>query len=427
MTDTTKKSSWFAEARYGLFVHYGLYSLLERGEWVWNREEIPREEYKELAARFTAEDFDADRICGMAMDAGMRYVVFTTMHHEGFRLYPTELSDFHIGNSGAAGRDLVGEMVSAARAHGLRIGLYHSLNNWYDQPDSVAAVEDPVAYEKFITATHARLRELVTRYSPIDILWYDGWWPFNAEGWEAERMNAMVREIQPHILFNGRNGLPGDFATPEQHLGAPQPWRPWEACVTMNESWGFHRGDREWKTESQVLDMLSRCAQGNGNLLLNMGPRGDGSIPEPCPTTLARVGEWLHKNGEAIYGTELFTYDLQQRGDHRGDWNFHGPLTAKGNSLFWLLRRHPGDRATLGGLQNTVTSVVRLDNGASLPFSQCGTRLQISNVPSMGDSGLWPVLKIECDSPPVVYQTGGQRIPRVAHPHYDPCPSDIAH
>jgi alpha-L-fucosidase len=427
MKPIMEKATSFAEARYGLFVHYGLYSLLERGEWVWNREEIPLAEYKELAAKFTARHFDADRLCRMAVDAGMRYVVFTTMHHEGFRLYPTELSDFHIGNSGAAGRDLVAEMVTAARAHGLQIGLYHSLNNWYDQPDSVAALENPVAYEKFIASTHARIRELVTRYNPIDILWYDGWWPFNAEGWQAERMNEMVREIQPHILFNGRNGLPGDFATPEQHLSAPHPWRPWEACVTMNESWGFHVGDHEWKTTSQILDMLSRCAQGNGNLLLNVGPRGDGSIPEPCPTTLARVGEWLRKNGESIYETELFTYDLQERGDHRGDWNFHGPLTAKADSLFWLIRRHPGDTATLGGLANKVLSVTRLDNGTPLAFQQSGSRLQIRNIPVLNETGLWPVIRVACEGRPEVYQTGGLRIPQVAHPHYDPCPSDIAH
>jgi alpha-L-fucosidase len=288
-------------------------------------------------------------------------------------------------------------------------------------------LEDPAAYETFITATHERIRELVTRYNPIDILWYDGWWPFNAGGWQAEKMNAMVREIQPHILFNGRNGLPGDFATPEQHLSAPNPWRPWEACVTMNESWSFHVGDHEWKTEAQLLDMLARCARGNGNLLLNVGPTPDGIVPEPCTRVLQRVGEWLRKNGEAIYGTELFTFSLQERGDHRGDWNFHGPMTVKGNSLFWLLRRSPGDKATLGGLQNKVVSVCRLDNGEALPFTQSGTRVQIGNVPATDETGLWPVLKIECDGAPVVYQAGGLRIPKVPHPHYDPCPSDIAH
>jgi len=422
-------NSWFTEARYGLFIHYGLYSLLERGEWVWNREEIPRDEYKALASRFTAVNFDADGLCRMAVKAGMRYVVFVTMHHDGFRLYPTELSDFHIGNSGAAGRDLVAEIIAAARKHNLKIGLYHSLNNWHDQPDAVAALENPEAYKSFIEATHERIRELVTRYNPIDILWYDGWWPFNAEGWQAEKLNAMVRSIQPHILFNGRNGLPGDFATPEQHLNAPSPWRPWEACVTLNESWSFHRGDHEWKTESQILDMLAHCAQGNGNFLLNVGPAPDGVVPEPCTRVLLRVGEWLRKNGRAIYDTELFTFGLQERerGDHRGDWNFYGPMTTNGNSLYWLIRRSHGADATLGGLKNQVLSVQRLDNGMPLPFNQTGGRLRISGIPAADESGLWPVLQIECDTPPVVYQNGGLRVPKVPHPHYDPCPSDIAH
>jgi alpha-L-fucosidase len=173
--------------------------------------------------------------------------------------------------------------------------------------------------------------------------------------------------------------------------------------------------------------MLTRCAQGNGNLLFNVGPTPDGIVPEPCVRVLHRVGEWLRKNGEAIYGTELFTFSLQERGDHRGDWNLHGPMTVKGNSLFWLLRRSPRDKATLGGLQNKVLSVSRLDNGEALPFTQSATRVQITNVPATDETGLWPALKIECDGAPVVYQTGGLRIPKAPHPHYDPCPSDIAH
>lgn len=427
MTHPATNNSWFSEARFGLFIHYGLYSLLGRAEWVWNREEIPREEYVRLAEGFSAEQFDAEAICDLAVRAGMRYVVLPTMHHEGFRLYPTELSDFHIGNSAAAGRDLVGETIAAARKCGLRVGLYHSLNNWYDQPDAVAALEDSVARDEFITATHDRIRELVTRYSPIDILWYDGWWPFDAEGWQAEKMNAMVRKIQPHILFNGRNGLPGDFATPEGHLGAPNPWRPWEACMTLNQSWGFHSGDHEWKSPGNVIDMLATCAQGRGNLLLNLGPRGDGSIPEESVQVLESVGAWLDDNGECIYGTELFTYDLQERGEHRGDWNFMGPLTTKGNFLYWLIRRWPGTRAVLGGLECQVSEVKYLASGEPISFSQEGSRMVLGELPDSPPDPVCTVLQIECDRPPVVYQSGGLRTPGVPHPHYDPCPSDIAH
>lgn len=410
----------FARWRYGLFIHYGLYSLLGRGEWALNREQIPLEEYRLLADRFTAEKFDADAICRLAVRAGMRYIVFTTMHHEGFCLYPSTLTTFH------SRRDLVGEVVTAARRHGLGIGLYHSLNHWTSKPDAVDALEDPAARTVFIRNTHERIRELVTRYNPIDVLWYDGWWPFNADGWQAERMNAMARAIQPHILFNGRNGLPGDFATPEGHLGSPKPWRPWEACMTLNDSWGFHVADHGWKTPLQVLCLLATCAQGRGNLLLNIGPRGDGSVPEASATVLDQVGAWLRRGGEeAIFGAEAFTFDLQERGDHRGDWNSFGPCTVKGNTLYWLVHRWTGPMLTLGGLEGTALHVTIAATGQPVEFRQDGRRLLMTGLPDQPPDPLCTVIRIVCDRPPAIYQTGGLRIPSVPHPHYDPCPSDI--
>jgi len=405
-----------------LFIHYGLYSLLERAEWVMNREQIPVAEYRQLAGRFTASRFDAGAICDLAVRAGMRYVVLTTMHHEGYRLYPTKLSDF------CSSRDLVGELVTAARARGLRIGLYHSLNNWMDQPDMVAALEDKAAYETCIRATHERLRELVTRYNPIDVLWYDGWWPFNAEGWRAEEMNAMVRKIQPHILFNGRNGLAGDFATPEGHLGAPKPWRPWEACMTMNDSWGYHAGDHNWKNPGQVVDMLAACAQGRGNLLFNIGPRGDGSIPEESVRVLEAVGAWMKRGGAAaIFDTESFTFDLREKGDHRGDWSSNGPLTVRGQSLFQLVRHWPGTTLTLAGLTARVERATLLGTDQPLRFTQSADRVVVTGLPVAPPDPVCPIIRFDCDRLPALYLTGGLRVPRVPHPHYDPCPSDIAH
>ena len=418
----------FSDWRYGMLIHYGLFSLLERAEWVWNREEIPASEYQALAGRFTAEAFDAEALCDLALRAGMRYVVLTTMHHEGFRLYETALSRFSSAAT-IARRDLVAELVAAARKRGLRIGLYHSLNNWHDQPDAVAALEDPAACSAFMEATFSRIRELATRYNPVDVLWYDGWWPFNAEGWKAERMNAMVRGIQPHILFNGRNGLPGDFATPEGHMGAPNPWRPCEACMTLNNSWGFHAGDHDWKSPGQVVDLLVAAAQGRGNLLLNIGPRGDGSVPEASVRILENVGAWLARcGGEAIYDSEMFTCDLRTRGEHRGEWCFHGPFTARENNLYWIIRRWPGGTLTFGGCQVKVRRVFLLGSECRpVDFIQEGTRVTLSGLPDLPPDPLCPVFRIECDRPPVLYQCGGLRIPMVQHPHYDPCPSDIQH
>ena len=415
--------TWFEAARYGLFIHYGLYSLLGRGEWALNREQIPLEEYRALSRRFTAERFDAEAICDLAVRAGMRYVVFTTMHHDGFRLYETALSDFSSARS--AGRDLTAEIVRAAHARGLKIGLYHSLNNWTDQPDAVAALEDRSAYDAFIANTFSRIRELVTRYNPIDTLWYDGWWPFNAEGWHAAEMNAMVRAIQPHILFNGRNGLPGDFATPEGHLGAPKPWRPWEACMTLNNSWGYHSGDLDWKAPGQIVDMLATVACGRGNLLLNIGPRGDGSVPEESVRVLTAVGDWIRRCGECIYDTDLFTMDLRERGPHRGDWTHHGPLTVCGNRLYWLVRRWAGRELTLAGLNGRVLQATLLNSGAGLRFSQSGNKVVLTGLPDTPPDPVCPVIRLECDRPASLDLCGGMRVPSVPHPHYDPCPSDI--
>ncbi|MCE9613917.1 MAG: alpha-L-fucosidase [Lentisphaerae bacterium] len=419
-------NDWFAEARFGMIVHYGLYSLLARGEWALNREQIPLDDYRALAGRFTAERFDAGALCDLAVRAGMRYIVFTTMHHDGFRLYDTALSDFSTART-AARRDLTREVLEAARARGLRVALYHSLNNWMDAPDAVAALEDRDAYAAFIRNTHARVRELVTRYNPIDVLWYDGWWPFNADGWRAEEMNAMVKSIQPHILVNSRNGLPGDFATPEQHLTPPSPWRPWEGGITLNGNWGYHDGDHDWKTPAQVVDMLATVAANDGNLLLNIGPCGDGSIPEPSLKVLEAVGQWLTRNGECIHGSGRFTFNLRQRGDHRGDWSHHGPFTARGHTLYWLLRRWPGQRAVLCGLESRVRRASLLGGNHPLSFTQAGTRLLIEGLPDVPPDPICTVLKLECDREPVMYLTGGMRTPTVDHPHYDPCPSDLPH
>lgn len=415
-------TGWFTEARYGLFIHFGLYSLLGRGEWAMNREGISREEYRKLASQFQPEHFDADAIAELAARSGMRYLVFTTMHSEGFRLYDSDLTDF-CSTKMAARRDFTAEIIAACRKHGLKVGLYHSLNNWMDLPDTVNALESPSAYETFIENTHNRIRELVTRYNPIDILWYDGWWPYDAKGWQAERMNAMVREIQPHILLNGRNGLSGDFATPEQHIAAPQPWRPWEACVTLNDNWGFHAGDRNWKSPVEVIKMLAKVAQGRGNLLLNIGPDGSGCVPEESRNIIKAVGKWLETNGECIRETDICTLDPHIRGEHRGDWCHHGPFTIRGNVLYLIATSAPVGSLVIRDLEAEVQAVTLLGEGA-LRFSQTGGKVEIEP-PSTQSSSLPSVYKLECDRPPSLYGTGGLRVPKVKHPRYDPLPSDI--
>ena len=282
---------WFRSARLGMFVHFGLYSLLGRGEWTMNRERIPRAEYEQLADRFTIERFDADALAELAVTLGARYVIFTTKHHEGFCLFDSQLTDYTSVKRGPK-RDIVAEVIAACRKRGLRIALYFTLNDWHHQPDATDALEDPAAHAQFIAYVHGQIRELMSRYGHIDVMWYDGWWPFDAQGWQADAMNAMVRELQPHILFNNRNCLPGDFATPEQHMTAV-PGRVWEANLTLNDNWSYHPFDQNWKSPQQVMQLLLQAARNCGNLVLNVGPRGDGSIPEQYAAVFGQIGAWL--------------------------------------------------------------------------------------------------------------------------------------
>ncbi|MEI6971313.1 MAG: alpha-L-fucosidase [bacterium] len=419
--------TWFTKARFGMFIHYGLYSLLERGEWVMNRERLSGEAMRALAGRFTAACFDAGALCDLAVAGGMRYVNLTTMHHDGFRLYDTELTDFNA--KAVCGRDLVEEFVKAARERGLKVALYHSLNNWTDQPDGVAALESRDAYDAFIARTHARIRELVTRFNPIDVLWYDGWWPFNADGWKSEAMNAMVRQIQPHVLFNGRNGLPGDIATPEGHMSAPTPWRPWEGCMTLNDNWGFHRGDHHWKSPGEVIALLTTAAQGQGNLLLNIGPRGDGAVPEASVKIVRAVGRWLQHHEECLFDTDRFTFGLMNREGHSGDWSHNGPFTRKGRTLYQFVRSWPGRELTIAGLDAKVERVTLLgrEGGAACRFAQTDGKVTVEGLPEGAPDPLCPVLRFDCESVPSMYLTGGMRVPSAPHPPYDPCPSDLPH
>jgi len=402
------RMDWFREARLGMFIHFGLYSLLGRGEWTMNRERIPIAEYETLADRFTIERFDAGELADLAVTLGARYVIFTTKHHEGYCLFDSALTDYTSVKRGPK-RDLVREMVDACRERGLRIALYYSLNDWHHQPDAVAALEDPAAHTQYLDYIHGQIRELMSNYGTIDVMWYDGWWPFDAEGWRAEEMNAMVRELQPNILFNNRNCLAGDFATPEQHMTAVQ-GRVWEANLTLNDNWGYHAFDNNWKSAQQVLQLVLQAARECGNLVLNVGPRGDGAIPEPYSKVFGQVGAWVSANREAV-----FTTDIPQM-----DWCNAGCWTAKGTTAYLHVLRWTGSALTLCGLQCKTLNVRFLADGSPIKFEHDGDRLVLSDLPDTPPDPLAAVIALEMDGPPRQYLTGGMRVPCVAHCQYDP-------
>jgi len=414
----------FSQLRYGMFIHYGLYSILGRGEWVMNREKMPVPQYEKLAKRFNPKEFDADKICQCAVNSGMRYLVFTTMHHDGFRLYNSKLSSYN--SVKVCGRDLTAEIIAAAKKHGLKIGLYHSLNNWHDKPDAVDAFESKDAYNQFIENTFARLEELVQTYKPIDILWYDGWWPFHKDGWQAEKMNAMLRKIQPDLLFNGRNCLPGDFATPEQHLTPPSPWRPWEAAITINDHWGYYRHDKNFKKPIEIVKMLLHCGDDRGNLLLNIGPKPNGAFPKKAVKTLHAVGTWLEQGGsKAIFNNDKMILNPlhQVPGPYCTDWDNNGIFTAAKNHLFFTLLYNPGKKLTFTGISGKVQKVT-VKNYGPLTFTQIEDHVLIE-LPKQVTKCFAPVLDFKFNEAPSIYRTGGMRTPKVEHPRYDPIKPDI--
>ncbi|HTW80334.1 MAG TPA: alpha-L-fucosidase, partial [Terracidiphilus sp.] len=297
-----ERMKWWHEAKFGMFIHWGLYSVIGQHEWAKENEGIPLLQYEILAKHFHPKPNAARDWARLAKRAGQKYMVMTTKHHEGFCNWDTKLTDYNAKQQGP-GRDLVAEFVEAVRAEGLHVGFYYSLMDWH-HPDGATCKTDEAARRRFVDYTHGLIRELMTNYGKIDILWYDVDWPLTAGEWESERMNEMVFSLQPEIIVNNRNGLPGDFSTPEQHIQAAESGRAWETCMTLNDSWGFNRGDDAWKTPKTIVDNLATCARGGGNYLLNIGPTEDGSVPAPSIEVLTEVGRWLDTNGESIYGTE---------------------------------------------------------------------------------------------------------------------------
>ena len=392
--DRDRRMAWWREARFGMFIHWGLYSQLGRHEWAMNRERIPVAEYEKLAESWQVKEWPADEWARLAKESGMKYMVMTTKHHEGFCLWNTQQTPYNAFQLGPK-RDLVSEYVEACRKHGLKIGFYYSLMDWH-HPDGARCAQDEEARRRFLDFTQGCVRELLTQYGKIDILWYDVSWPLRSpEAWESAKMNAMARELQPDILINNRSQLPEDFGTPEEHVTAENEGRDWEACMTFNGSWGYmpYAPAEDWRRTREVLDMVRTAAAGQGNLLLNIGPKPDGSVPEEAYERLSPVGKWLAANGEAVYGA----VDRA-----RMEWMPTGGWTVKGSSAYYWCSRWPGSELAIGGLRCKVQRASLLATGQQVAFEQTDDRLVLRGLPEQNPdpfAGV-AVVKLECDAPP---------------------------
>lgn len=385
--DHERRIQWWREAKFGMFVHWGLYSILGREAWVMGDEDIPLEEYEKLGKQFNPPANIARNWARLARQSGMRYMVLTTKHHEGFCLFDSKLTDYCATQLGPH-RDLVQEYVDAARAENLRVGFYYSLMDWH-HPDWRRAKTDPAARKRFVDYTHGQIRELMTHYGKIDILWYDMPVPLDAQGWRSAEMSDMVFQLQPDILLNNRNLLPGDFSTPEQSTVPAK--NDWESCMTINDSWGYLAEDNNWKSAQQLVQNLVECARDGGNYLLDIGPRADGSVPEPAVARLRAIGSWLGRNGDAVYGTQRCRFP-------------HGNIgvyTRKGNTLYTVIYFWPGNTMTVGGVHCKVLSAKFLASGRPVRFEQKDSQLIFHSLPDRAPDEPVTVIAAECDAEPV--------------------------
>jgi len=386
--DQQRRLAWWHQAKFGMFIHFGLYAGYGRHEWAMETQAVPVAEYQKLTAGFLPAKGSARKWAQLAKAAGMKYMVLTTKHHEGFCNWDTKLTNYNAVQQGPR-YDLVREFVEAARAEGLRVGFYYSLMDWH-HPDGARCLTDEAARRRFVDYTHGLIRELMTNYGKIDVLWYDVHWPLDAKGWESEKMNQMVFSLQPDIIVNNRNDLPGDFTTPEQTIKAEEGGRAWESCMTLNDSWGYQKADDNWKTPRTVIRNLITCARDGGNYLLNIGPQPDGSIPPESERILRDVGAWMQTGGATIYGAEPCKV---ARGNYA---NF----TRKGNTLYMHVHFWPGTDVSISGLKQKVLSAKVLKTGQNAIVAQDGFRTHITGLPATAPDTPVTTIAIECDGVP---------------------------
>ena len=393
-----KRMAWYTDARFGMFIHWGLYAIPARGEWVRSVERIPKEAYMTYFEEFDPVDYDPKQWAKAAKEAGMKYMVLTAKHHDGFCLFDSQYTDFKSTNT-KCGRDLVREFLDAARGEDLKVGLYYSLLDWYhpDYPhygdlhhpmrDNPAYTNEGRDFNRYLTYLHNQVRELCTNYGKLDILWFDFSYEnenavMRGETWKATQLVEMVRQLQPEIIIDNRlevsgegfgslwegNPTPyhGDFVSPEQII-PPEGIQDkqgrdlvWEACVTMNNNWGYCQNDHFFKPAPMLIKKLVECVSKGGNLLLNVGPDARGNIPPQSLEILRQIGAWMKDNSPSIYG-------CGKAGMAKPDT---GRITRKGNKLYYHLFENTIGPMPLAGLKREQIDHVRLlATGGEVPLS----------------------------------------------------------
>ena len=370
-TDSLKqaKMKWFKDAKLGIFIHWGIYAVDGISEsWSFYNGRISYEDYLKQLNGFTAEKYNPEHWAELIKECGAKYCVITSRHHDGFALWDTKYGNLNAVKNASVKKDVLTPFVKALRKNGIKVGIYYSLPDWSNndytdftrEKKRYKISDDPERWNRYLNYYQGQLKELMDKYNP-DLWWFDGDWEHSAEEWQADKVRAMLLAKNPNVIINSRLQGRGDYETPEQ---GPPVVRPaakyWELCYTMNDSWGYQPNDTNYKTPQELLDTFVDCISEGGNLLLDIGPKADGTIPEEQVNILKEFGKWTAKNKEAIYDTHRgIPYD-----------HYYGPTSLSQDStiLYLFVKGNPNGQVMLKGITNKINSVWVVGNGTALNY-----------------------------------------------------------
>ena len=367
--DKEKRMQWFKDARLGIFIHWGIYAVNGIDEsWSFYNGYISYDDYMKQLNGFTASLYKPEEWASLIKESGAKYAVLTSKHHDGVALWDTKMGDLSVVKKTPAGKDLVTPFVSALRKNGLKAGIYYSLLDWShpDYPNFTKTARryetDTVRWKRFDSFNHGQIEEIGKNFNP-DLYWFDGDWEQNAEKWKAAEIRKMIMDRNPDAIINSRLQGYGDYSTPEQGLPVNRPEdKYWELCMTINDSWGYQQNDRNFKTPDQIIRIFSECLSKGGNLLLDIGPKADGSVPSEEVNVLKQLGKWTKKHAEAIYGTD---------GGLPAGY-FYGPSTLSKDStmLYLFVHGRPEGQLMLEGVKNRINRIYVVGNGTKLTWKE---------------------------------------------------------
>jgi alpha-L-fucosidase len=408
---------WFEQAKLGIFVHWGIYAVRGVAEsWSFFNEQISYADYMAQRDGFTAAHYDPDAWADLFAEAGARYAVLTAKHHDGVALWDTAAGDLSV----ARGRDFIAGYVAAMRRRGLRTGLYFSHLDWshpnyatvrpahVDKENHFAypppGAEDPVAWERFLEFHRAQIFELTDRFGP-DLLWFDGDWERDERQWRMRELRADILARSPEVILNARMCGYGDYATPEQGVPIEPPPGPWELCLTVNDSWGWQGHDTNFKSVRQLIQIFAETIGGGGNLLLDVGPREDGTITPEQAARLRGLGAWIGRNCDAVYGTG--------RGLPPGHFYGASTLSADRRTLYLTCFDRPVEYVAVRGLLNPVRRAYVVSTGASLAVRAVGGMAEVPGIAYVSVAGAEldeyaTVIALELDGELDLYRGAGR-------------------